>query len=58
MSAQEMKPQIYHCKRCLRQYKLGIPYDQANSPARDLCDDCIVDLAPDEFKSFNEPIEI
>lgn len=38
-------------------YSLGIPYVQANSPARDLCDDCIIRLSPDEFKAldFSKP---
>lgn len=37
------------CKRCMKGYSLGIPYDLANPPARDLCDDCIINLSHDEF---------
>ena len=60
-SMQELpfKPQIFFCKRCLARYSLGIPYDRANSPARDLCDNCIVDLNIDEFNAldFSKPRE-
>lgn len=41
------------CKRCLTQYKLSIPYQKANSPARNLCDNCIVDLSKDEFMAYD-----
>lgn len=48
----EFKGEWRSCKRCLTQYKLNVPYSQANSPARDLCDNCIVDLTMDEFKAY------
>jgi len=43
------KPLYLNCKRCLKPYVLGIPYEFANHPARDLCDDCITDLSIEEF---------
>lgn len=48
----EFKGEWRSCKRCLTQYKLGVPYVNANRPARDLCDNCIVDLSHDEFISY------
>jgi hypothetical protein len=43
------KRTYHNCKRCNAPYSLGIPYEAANHPARDLCSDCIVDLDPKEF---------
>lgn len=48
----EFKGEWRSCKRCLTQYKLGVPYSEANSPARDLCDNCIVDLSQEEFMAY------
>lgn len=49
---EEEKPfkRTYHnCIRCMKPYSLGVPYDLANPPARDLCDDCIIEMDFDEF---------
>jgi hypothetical protein len=46
------KPIYLNCKRCMKQYRLDIPYKEANHPARDLCDDCIIDMSPEEYKTF------
>ena len=50
----EFKGEWRACKRCLTQYKLGVPYEKANRPARDLCDNCIVDLSTDEFNAYTD----
>ena len=48
----EFKGEYRACVRCLKQYKINLPYAECNSPARDLCDDCIISLDPDEFKAY------
>jgi hypothetical protein len=47
-----VKPTYHNCKRCLGQYKLNVPYDEANHPSRDLCDNCIIDMSPEEYRTF------
>lgn len=42
------KPTFYNCIRCLRQYKLTIPYDECVPINRDFCDECISDLPYEE----------
>jgi hypothetical protein len=43
------KRTYHNCKRCMKPYSLGTPYELCNSPARDLCDDCIIDLDSKDF---------
>lgn len=53
------KPLHLNCKRCTNPYILHVPYEEANDPARDLCDDCILDLDIDEFLAYKtEPGEV
>lgn len=48
----EFKGEKRLCKRCGNPYKLGIPYSLANSPARDLCDTCIMNLSTEELNEY------
>jgi hypothetical protein len=49
-----VKPLHMNCKICLKPYLLHIPYEEANRPARDLCDDCLINLDKDEFWSLSD----
>lgn len=51
------KPLHLNCKVCLKPYVLHIPYEKANDPARDLCDDCIQNLSPDEWQFMRTSID-
>jgi C4-type Zn-finger protein len=46
------KPIFLNCIRCLRQYKLTIPYLEAVPINRDFCDECINDLPYEEREKF------
>lgn len=46
------RPEVRNCKLCLSTYKLNIPYAEANRPARDLCDDCLMSISQDEFMTL------
>lgn len=54
------KPTFRNCIRCLRQYKLTVPYDECVPENRDFCDDCLMDLSYEERQNFaqeaNPPI--
>ena len=46
------KPTFHYCIRCLRQFKLSVPYVEAVPINRDFCDDCITDMPYEEREKF------
>lgn len=45
---------FHNCIICNTQYYLDTDYDLCNSPARDLCDECIINIKG-EYLPFKEP---